>query len=48
LDRKPNGSRLVIRPRHRWEGKIKMDLRERQRGWTGLIWLRIKSSGELL
>jgi hypothetical protein len=34
-----------------WEDNIKIDLRERERGdmdWTGLIWLRIGTSGELL
>jgi hypothetical protein len=36
---KPQGT-----PRHRWVGNIKMD------GvvWTGLIWLRIATSGGLL
>jgi hypothetical protein len=33
----------------RWENNIKMDLREVGWGlWTGLIWLRIGSSGVLL
>jgi hypothetical protein len=35
---KPEGKRPLGRPRRRWVGNIKMDLRER--GWTGLIWLR--------
>jgi hypothetical protein len=41
---------LVGRPRCRWEDNIKMDLREIGWGvvWTGLIWLRIGSSGGLL
>jgi hypothetical protein len=28
LDRKPEGKRLLGRPRYRWEGNITMDLRE--------------------
>jgi hypothetical protein len=34
------------RPRHRWVNNIKMDPREI--GWSGLIWLRIGTSGGLL
>jgi hypothetical protein len=34
------------RPRRRWVNNIKMDLREI--GWSGLVWLRIGTSGELL
>jgi hypothetical protein len=36
--------------RHRWVNNIRMDLREREDGmvWTGLIWLRIGTSGGLL
>jgi hypothetical protein len=37
------------RPRRRWVGNIKMDLREI--GWVvwiGLIWLRIGTSGGIL
>jgi hypothetical protein len=30
---KPEGKRLLERPRHRWENGIKMDLREI--GWRG-------------
>jgi hypothetical protein len=39
---KPEGTRPLRRPRHRWEGNIKMNFQEV--GWralTGLIWLRI-------
>jgi hypothetical protein len=46
---KPEGKRPLGSPRHRWEDNIKMDLREI--GWgdmTGLIWLRIRTSGGLL
>jgi hypothetical protein len=28
LKRKPEGNRPLRRPRHRWEGNIKMDLQE--------------------
>jgi hypothetical protein len=37
--RKPEGKRSLGRPRHRWVGNIKIDLREM--GWIRLIWLRI-------
>jgi len=38
---KPEGKRLLGRPRHIWEDNIKMDLQEVGWGaWTGLIWLR--------
>jgi hypothetical protein len=40
---KPEGKRPLGRPRRRWEDNIRMDLREI--GWTGLIWLRIGTSG---
>ena len=46
---KPEGKRLLGRPRRRWEVNIKMDLQEV--GWealTGLIWLRIGTSGRFL
>jgi hypothetical protein len=43
---KPEGKRPLGRPRHRWEDNIKMDLSETGGVvWTGLIWLRIGSSG---
>jgi hypothetical protein len=48
---KPEGRRLLERPRRRWEGNIKIDLREVEWGggaWTGSIWLRIGTGGELL
>jgi hypothetical protein len=47
---KSEGRRPLGRPRHRWEDNIKMDLRERLDGgaWTGSIWLRIGTGGELL
>jgi hypothetical protein len=47
---KPEGKRPLGKPRRRWEDSIKMDFRERSDGevWTGLIWLRIGTSGRLL
>jgi hypothetical protein len=46
---KPEGTRSLGRPRRRWVDNIKMDL-ERWDGvmWTGLVWLRIGTGGELL
>jgi hypothetical protein len=42
---KPEGKRPLGRPRHRW-----VDILERWDGvmWTGLVWLRIGTGGELL
>jgi hypothetical protein len=46
---KPEGKRPLGRPRRRWVDNIRMDL-----GlwygvmWTGLVWLRIGTGGELL
>jgi hypothetical protein len=45
---KPEGERPLGRPRRRWEGNIKMDLRWDGVVWNGLIWLRIGTSGGLL
>jgi hypothetical protein len=46
---KPEGKRPLGRPRRRWEDNIKMDLGEIGRvEWTGLVWLRIEKSGEVL
>jgi hypothetical protein len=46
---KPEERRPLRRPRRRWEDNIKMDLREVGWGaWTGSIWLRIGTGGELL
>jgi hypothetical protein len=45
----PERRRPLGRPRRRWEDNIKMDLREVRWGaWTGSIWLRIGTGGELL
>jgi hypothetical protein len=50
--RKLEGTRPLQRPRRRWVDNIKMDLgereRERERGWIGLIWFRIGTSGGFL
>jgi hypothetical protein len=46
---KPEGMRPLGRHRRRKEDNIKMDLQEVGLVvWTGLIWLRIATSGELL
>jgi hypothetical protein len=47
---KPEGKRPLGRPRRRWVDNIRMDLGEVGCGvmWTGLIWLRIGTGGELL
>jgi hypothetical protein len=47
---KPEGKRLLRRPRRRWEDNIRIGLKRDRIGvvWTGLIWLRIGTSGGLL
>jgi hypothetical protein len=45
---RPEEKRPLRRPRRRWVGNIKMDLRENGMVWIGLIWLRIGTSGGLL
>jgi hypothetical protein len=46
---KPEGKRLLGRPRRRWVDNIRMDLGEVGGVmWTGLVWLRIGTGGELL
>jgi hypothetical protein len=43
---KPGRKRPLRRPRCRWEDNIKMYLKEVGRVlWTGLMWLRIGTSG---
>jgi hypothetical protein len=34
---KPEGKRLLVRPRHKWEGHVKMDHREI--GLEGINWI---------
>jgi hypothetical protein len=41
---KPEGKWALGRPRHRWLDNIRMDLVEM---WTGLVWLKIGTGGEL-
>jgi len=46
---KPEGKRPLGRPRRRWEGNIKIDLREVGcGGWTGSRWLRVRRVGRHL
>jgi hypothetical protein len=46
---KPERKRPLVRARRTWENNIKMDLRDvGWVVWTGLIWLRIGTSGGLL
>jgi hypothetical protein len=48
---KPERKRPLGRPIHRWVDNIRMDLGEVGWGgviWTGFVWLRIRTGGELL
>jgi hypothetical protein len=46
---KPEGKRPLGRPRRRWVDNIRMDLGEVDGVlWTGFVWLRIGTGGELL
>jgi hypothetical protein len=46
---KARGKETLGRPRRRWLDNIKMDLVEvGWVMWTGLVWLRIGTGGELL
>jgi hypothetical protein len=46
---KPEGKRPLGRPRRRWEDNIKIYLQKLEWwAWTGLIWLRIGTGGEIL
>jgi hypothetical protein len=42
---KPEGKRPLGIPKHRWADNIKIDLREDGMVWTGLMWLKIGTSG---
>jgi hypothetical protein len=44
----PEGKRPLARPRPRWINNTKMDALEVLVVWTGLVWLRIGTGGELL
>lgn len=47
--RKPEGKRLLGRPRCRWEGTSIMYSKETlYRAWIGLIWFRIGTTGSQL
>jgi hypothetical protein len=41
---KPDGKRLLRRPRRRWVDNIKMDLREI--GWDGMAWIDLAQDRE--
>ena len=41
---KPEGKRLLGRPRHKWEDNINIDLQEVECGGSS-IWLRIRTGG---
>jgi hypothetical protein len=41
---KPEGKGPLRRPRHRWEGNIKMDLRKI--GWEGVDWMHLAQDGD--
>ena len=43
--RKPEGKRVLGRPRRRWEDNIKLDLQEVGVLGTGWCWLRIGTGG---
>jgi hypothetical protein len=46
LTGKPERNRQLIRPGHKWDDIIKIDLIELCCGeWTGFIWLRIGTDG---
>jgi hypothetical protein len=46
---KPEGKRMLRRPRCRWVDNIKMNIREWDGvAWSGLVWLRIGTSERLL
>jgi hypothetical protein len=44
---KPEGKRPLGRPTYRWVKNNKTDISDRM-GWTGSIWLRIRTNGGLL
>jgi hypothetical protein len=41
---KPEGKRLLERPRRRWEGNIRVDLREI--GWKGADWISLAQDSD--
>jgi hypothetical protein len=44
---KPEGKMPLVRPRRRWLDNVRVDLVDGVM-WTGLVWLRIGTGGELL
>jgi hypothetical protein len=42
---KPEGERPLRRPRHRWERRVRMDLREI--GWVGVEWIHLAQDRDL-
>jgi hypothetical protein len=45
---KPDGKRLLGRPRSRWENNIKLDLQDVAGAWTGLTWVSRRTGGRIL
>jgi len=46
LVEKPEGKKLPVGPRHRWEDNNKMDLQEvGLEAWSGQSWLKIGTGG---
>jgi DNA-binding IclR family transcriptional regulator len=45
---KREGKRQIKRTRSRWDDNIKMNLSSIGRAWTGFVWLKKGTSGELL
>jgi hypothetical protein len=48
LVRKPDGEKLLGKPRRGWEDNIKWMFKKGLGAWTGLIWLSIGTVGEFL
>jgi hypothetical protein len=40
----PEGKRPHVRPRHKWEDSMKMDLKEV--GWVGADWIHLTCDGD--
>jgi len=48
LVRRSEGKKPLERPTRRWEDNTEMDVREKGKKYTGLIWLKIGFTGGLL
>jgi hypothetical protein len=46
LVRKPGGKRPLRKTRHRWQGDIRMDLRETD--WEGMDWIHLAQARDQL